>query len=131
MYQKSFGYVGSTTYTQWYKMERPGVVLEDGHVTHVTWTVADVGAGRSAGQSGSTGMPGASGGTGHAGVAGHAETGGGGGDDAGSGATDASGCACGVSGESPSRFGAMALLCGLVLLTSRRRAGSRARAARQ
>jgi hypothetical protein len=42
MYQKMFGYVGSTTYTQWYKMERPGVVLEDGHVTHVTWAVADV-----------------------------------------------------------------------------------------
>jgi len=42
MYQKIFGYVGSTTYTQWYKMERPGVVLEDGHVTHVTWAVADV-----------------------------------------------------------------------------------------
>lgn len=42
MYQKIFGYVDSTTYTQWYKMERPGVVLEDGHVTHVTWAVADV-----------------------------------------------------------------------------------------
>ncbi len=42
MYQKIFGYVGSSTYTQWYKMERPGVVLEDGHVTHVTWAVADV-----------------------------------------------------------------------------------------
>jgi hypothetical protein len=42
MYQKIFGYVGSTTTTQWYKMERPGVVLENGHVTHVTWAVADV-----------------------------------------------------------------------------------------
>jgi hypothetical protein len=42
MYQKIFGYVGSTVHTQWYKMERPGVVLEDGHVTHVTWAVADV-----------------------------------------------------------------------------------------
>ncbi len=42
MYQKIFGYEGSSTYTQWYKMERPGVVLEDGHVTHVTWAVADV-----------------------------------------------------------------------------------------
>ncbi len=42
MYQKIFGYVGSTTSTQWYKMERPGVVLENGHVTHVTWAVADV-----------------------------------------------------------------------------------------
>ena len=27
---------------QWYKMERPGVVLEDGHPTHITWAVADV-----------------------------------------------------------------------------------------
>jgi hypothetical protein len=42
MYQKIFGYEGSSTYTQWYKMERPGVVLENGHVTHVTWAVADV-----------------------------------------------------------------------------------------
>jgi hypothetical protein len=42
MYQKIFGYVGSTTHTQWYKMERPGVVLENGHVSHVTWAVADV-----------------------------------------------------------------------------------------
>ncbi len=42
MYTKIFGYVGSTTSTQWYKMERPGVVLEDGHVSHVTWAVADV-----------------------------------------------------------------------------------------
>ena len=39
---KIFGYEGSTTYTQWYKMERPGVVLEGGHPTHVTWAVADV-----------------------------------------------------------------------------------------
>ncbi|HEY2405257.1 MAG TPA: hypothetical protein VGI10_04605 [Polyangiaceae bacterium] len=42
MYTKIFGYEGSSTYTQWYKMERPGVVLENGHVTHVTWAVADV-----------------------------------------------------------------------------------------
>ncbi|HEV8549470.1 MAG TPA: MYXO-CTERM sorting domain-containing protein [Polyangiaceae bacterium] len=42
MPQKIFGYAGSSTVTQWYKMERPGVVLEDGHVTHVTWAVADV-----------------------------------------------------------------------------------------
>jgi MYXO-CTERM domain-containing protein len=42
MYQKIFGYEDSSTYTKWYKMERPGVVLEDGHVTHVTWAVADV-----------------------------------------------------------------------------------------
>ena len=42
MYTKIFGYEGSTTYTKWYKMERPGVVLEDGHPTHITWAVADV-----------------------------------------------------------------------------------------
>jgi hypothetical protein len=42
LYDKIFGYEGSTTKTQWYKMERPGVVLEGGHPTHVTWAVADV-----------------------------------------------------------------------------------------
>jgi hypothetical protein len=42
LYDKIFGYEGSTTHTQWYKMERPGVVLEGGHPTHVTWAVADV-----------------------------------------------------------------------------------------
>ncbi|MBN2191546.1 MAG: hypothetical protein JW751_01920 [Polyangiaceae bacterium] len=42
LYEQMFCYEGSTTCTQWYKMERPGVVLEDGHVTHVTWAVADV-----------------------------------------------------------------------------------------
>lgn len=42
MYDKIFGYEGSTTYTKWYKMERPSVVLQNGHVTHVTWAVADV-----------------------------------------------------------------------------------------
>jgi MYXO-CTERM domain-containing protein len=41
-YQKIFCYEGSTTCNQWYKMERPGVVLQNGHVTHVTWSVADV-----------------------------------------------------------------------------------------
>ena len=41
-YQKLFGYEGSTTYNQWYKMERPGVVLENGHPTHITWAVSDV-----------------------------------------------------------------------------------------
>jgi hypothetical protein len=41
-YQRIFGYEGSTTKTQWYKMERPGVVLEDGHPTHITWAVSDV-----------------------------------------------------------------------------------------
>lgn len=42
MAEKIFCYEGSTTCTKWYKMERPGVVLEGGHVTHVTWAVADV-----------------------------------------------------------------------------------------
>jgi len=41
-YAKIFCYEGSTTCTQWYKMERPSVVLQDGHPTHVTWAVADV-----------------------------------------------------------------------------------------
>jgi MYXO-CTERM domain-containing protein len=41
-YQKIFCYEGSTTCTAWYKMERPGVVLEDGHPTHITWAVSDV-----------------------------------------------------------------------------------------
>ena len=41
-YQKIFCYEGTTTCTQWYKMERPGVVLQDGHPTHITWAVADV-----------------------------------------------------------------------------------------
>lgn len=40
--EKIFGYEGSTVSTKWYKMERPGVVLENGRVTHVTWAVADV-----------------------------------------------------------------------------------------
>jgi MYXO-CTERM domain-containing protein len=42
LYDQIFCYEGTTTCTQWYKMERPGVVLEDGHPTHVTWAVADV-----------------------------------------------------------------------------------------
>jgi len=41
-YQKIFCYEGSTTCTQWYKMERPSVVLQDGHPSHITWAVADV-----------------------------------------------------------------------------------------
>ena len=41
-YQKIFCYEGSTTCNQWYKMERPGVVLQDGHPTHITWAVSDV-----------------------------------------------------------------------------------------
>jgi hypothetical protein len=42
LYDKIFCYEGTTTCTQWYKMERPSVVLEGGHPTHVTWAVADV-----------------------------------------------------------------------------------------
>jgi MYXO-CTERM domain-containing protein len=41
-YQKIFCYEGGTTCSQWYKMERPSVVLQDGHPTHITWAVADV-----------------------------------------------------------------------------------------
>ena len=41
-YQKIFCYEGTTTCTAWYKMERPGVVLEDGHPMYITWAVADV-----------------------------------------------------------------------------------------
>ncbi len=41
-YQKIFCYEGTTTCTAWYKMERPGVVLQDGHPTHITWAVSDV-----------------------------------------------------------------------------------------
>ncbi len=36
-----FGYTDGTV-DHWYKMERPNVLLEDGHVTHVTWAVSDV-----------------------------------------------------------------------------------------
>jgi hypothetical protein len=41
-YKKIFCYEGSTTCNAWYKMERPGVVLQDGHPTHMTWAVSDV-----------------------------------------------------------------------------------------
>jgi hypothetical protein len=41
-YQKIFCYEGSTTCNAWYKMERPSVVLQDGHPTHITWAVSDV-----------------------------------------------------------------------------------------
>jgi MYXO-CTERM domain-containing protein len=41
-YQKMFCYEGTTTCSQWYKIERPGVVLQGGHPTHITWAVADV-----------------------------------------------------------------------------------------
>jgi hypothetical protein len=40
--QKMFTYEGSTTATQWYKCERPGVVLQNGHPTHITLAVSDV-----------------------------------------------------------------------------------------
>ncbi len=41
-YDRLFCFEGEDTCSQWYKMERPGVVLEDGHPTHITWAVADV-----------------------------------------------------------------------------------------
>ena len=41
-YEKIFCYEGTTTCSQWYKMERPGVVLQGGHPTYITWAVADV-----------------------------------------------------------------------------------------
>jgi hypothetical protein len=41
-YKKIFCYQGSDHCDAWYKMERPGVVLQDGHPTHMTWAVADV-----------------------------------------------------------------------------------------
>jgi len=42
MASKLFSYVGSSTVNQWNKMERPGVLIENGHVTHVTFAVSDV-----------------------------------------------------------------------------------------
>ncbi|HEY5090018.1 MAG TPA: hypothetical protein VIK30_08615 [Polyangia bacterium] len=42
MAQKIFGYTGGTTAVGWYKMERTNVLIENGHVTHVTWAVSDV-----------------------------------------------------------------------------------------
>jgi hypothetical protein len=41
-YKKIFCYEGSTVCNAWYKMERPSVVLQDGHPTHATWAVSDV-----------------------------------------------------------------------------------------
>ena len=42
MASKLFSYVGSTTVNQWNKMERPSVLMENGHVTHMTFAVSDV-----------------------------------------------------------------------------------------
>ncbi len=41
-YERLFCFEGTDTCSQWYKMERPGVVLENGHPTHLTWAVSDV-----------------------------------------------------------------------------------------
>jgi len=41
-YDRLFCFEGTDTCSEWYKMERPGVVLENGHPTHITWAVADV-----------------------------------------------------------------------------------------
>ena len=39
--QQIFSYTDGTV-DHWYKMERPGVLVENGHVTHVTFAVSDV-----------------------------------------------------------------------------------------
>ncbi len=39
--QQIFSYTDGTV-DHWFKMERPGVVVENGHVTHVTFAVSDV-----------------------------------------------------------------------------------------
>src|SRR4029450_7460459 len=41
-YQRIFCYEGSSTCNQWYKMERPGVVLENAPAPPTTWAIADV-----------------------------------------------------------------------------------------
>ncbi|HEY7373088.1 MAG TPA: hypothetical protein VIF57_13070 [Polyangia bacterium] len=125
-YQKIFCYQESSTCSQWYKMERPGVVLENGHPTHITWAVADVDkdnqipAGSNHGSkvivvpfdgatfdadfgNGSAGGDGATGGaTGTGGAAGSSSTGGGSGSSAsggrGGGGGSASGGASGAAG---------------------------------
>ncbi|MGE5788176.1 MAG: hypothetical protein ACM3ZE_26510, partial [Myxococcales bacterium] len=40
--QKLFSYAGNTTVNKWYKIERPGVVMDKGHITHFSFAVADV-----------------------------------------------------------------------------------------
>ena len=125
-YQKLFGYEGSTTKTQWYKMERPGVVLEGGHPTHVTWAVSDVdkdnqipgnsnhgskvivlpfdgvtfdndfGVSGSGGAGGSGGAAGSGGRSGAGGAGGNAGRGGGGGGGRGGGAGAAGGASGGA-----------------------------------
>jgi MYXO-CTERM domain-containing protein len=39
--QQIFSYTDGTV-DHWYKMERPGILIENGHVTHVTFAVSDV-----------------------------------------------------------------------------------------
>jgi len=39
--QQIFSYTDGTV-DHWYKMERPGVVMESGHITHMTFAVSDV-----------------------------------------------------------------------------------------
>lgn len=41
-YERLFCFEGTETCSRWYKMERPGVVLENGHPAYLTWAVADV-----------------------------------------------------------------------------------------
>src|SRR5436190_23921173 len=122
-YQKIFCYAGSSTCSQWYKMERPGVVLENGHPTYVTWAVADVDkdnqipAGSNHGSKvivvpfdGSTfdtdfGTGGGTGGTGGTGAGGAAGSGGRGGASGSGGATGGSGAGAGGSSAGGSAGG--------------------------
>jgi hypothetical protein len=39
--EQIFSYTDGTI-DHWYKMERPNVLMENGHVTHITWAVSDV-----------------------------------------------------------------------------------------
>jgi MYXO-CTERM domain-containing protein len=130
-YQKIFCYEGSTTCNKWYKMERPGVVLEDGHPTHITWAVADVDkdnqipAGSNHGSkvivvpfdgtafdtdfgSGGTGGTGGSGGTGGAGSGGRSGSGGTGTGGLATGGAASGGRATGGTGTGGSATGGLA-----------------------
>ena len=134
-YQKIFCYDGTTTCTAWYKMERPGVVLEDGHPTHITWAVSDVdkdnqvlpgtnhgtkvivvpfdgvafdtdfGSGGSAGSGGAGGATGSAG-AGGGGAGGRSGTGGSGGSRGGSSAGVDAGASGGSAGQDAGAAGA-------------------------
>jgi hypothetical protein len=40
--EKLYPYEGDSTLNRWYKLERPGVVIENGHIAYITFAVADV-----------------------------------------------------------------------------------------